>query len=113
MRKTDKKKENSVRLALTEVCEIALEEVVGFRWLTHFVDYDKFPDSLSVVCVFETKKELDTARSMQKDTLLCKLIDQKLNSAGIKVRNINKRVSFDTEEECNKINAGNWNERFR
>lgn len=57
MRKTDRKTENLIIRALTEACEIALERFDGFRWLTHFVDYQRFPASLTIVCVFDTNTE--------------------------------------------------------
>ena len=53
MRKTDKKIDNNIRNVLNKVCEQALIEVNGFVWLTHQVNYDKFPASLSVICVFD------------------------------------------------------------
>jgi len=46
MRKTDKKRDNTLRLALTEVCDIALKDIAGFQWLTHCVNYSNFPQSL-------------------------------------------------------------------
>ena len=55
MRKTDKRLENTLIAALTKVCEAALEEFDGFRWLTHFANYSDFPDSLTIVCIFDTK----------------------------------------------------------
>ena len=102
MRKTDKKIANSLRLALTEVCETALVNVEGFKWLTHFANYNSFPDSLSVVCVFNTRAQLAQATTSQKDDYLRDLIKQKLESAGIKVRNIRQHVSFDTEDHYNE-----------
>lgn len=49
MRKTDKKIENNIRISLTKVCEQALKEVDGFLWLTHTVNYSKFPESLQIL----------------------------------------------------------------
>lgn len=45
MRKTDKKTDNKLREVLTGVCDDALEEFAGFKWLTHLVNYDDFPKS--------------------------------------------------------------------
>ncbi|MFT7299907.1 MAG: hypothetical protein ACI89Z_000359 [Porticoccus sp.] len=113
MRKIDKKIENSLRLSLTEVCEAALENINGFRWLTHFANYDNFPSSLSIVCVFNTNSDLADTRSSNKDDYLRDLIKQKLENEKIKVRDIRQHVSFDTEENCGGEHRGNWQERFR
>ena len=99
MRKTDKKIDNSIRRALTEVCKLALVNVAGFKWLTHVVDHHLFPESLSIVCVFATKEELDKARDAHKDEYLGKLIQEKLLTIGIKLNNYQHQVSFDTEED--------------
>ncbi len=109
MRKTDKKIDKSIRMALTEACDIAQTESEGFTWLTHFVNYDFFPGSLSVVCVYDTdvnlaNANLDRMRSLIKD---------KLNSISINIKDIRQQVSFDTEEKCKAENDGKWNERFR
>ncbi|MGX5914785.1 hypothetical protein ACR0ST_08655 [Aliidiomarina sp. Khilg15.8] len=52
MRKSDKKTDNEIIRALTAVCEQAKDNVMGFRWLTHDVDYERFPESLRVTLVF-------------------------------------------------------------
>lgn len=43
MRKTDKKIENDIRNSLTEVCDELLELKMGFEWITHLVDFKRFP----------------------------------------------------------------------
>jgi len=113
MTKTDKKTDKSVRLALTAVCEIALHEVVGFKWLTHFANYRQFPDSLSIVCVFDTDANLSSALSNHKDDYIVSLIEEKLISPAISIENMRQHVSFDSEEACALENAGKWAERFR
>ncbi|CAB0151373.1 hypothetical protein PSI9734_01761 [Pseudidiomarina piscicola] len=52
MRKTDKKIERDIIRELTAVCEQAKSICSGFEWLTHSVDYTKFPESLRVTLVF-------------------------------------------------------------
>lgn len=108
MRKTDKKMENAIRVALTEACEIAQEHYPGFEWLTHVADYDNFPDSLSVVCIYDTNANLantdrDAVRALIRETLL---------SIDIRVRHAQRQVSFDTEENCQNDNGGSWQTRF-
>lgn len=108
MRKTDKKRENALRAALTEACDIALKKHEGFVWLTHFVNYQNFPGSLSVTCVFDTNEQLSKAN---KEGLRI-IIKDKLASIDINIKDIRKNISFDTEENCKKENNGKWHERF-
>jgi hypothetical protein len=112
MKKTDKKTDNTVREALTKVCELALDDVPGFKWLTHFVNYRNFPSSLSVVCVFDTNDDLSSALNTHKDDYLRKLIQTELSAVGIYIRDMKQHVSFDTEEACDNENGGKWHERF-
>ena len=113
MKKSDKKIENSIREALTAVCELALEDVAGFKWITHFVNYNDFPDSLSVVCVFDTDDALACVVSTHQDDYLRTLIREKLDAAGIPIASMRQQVSFDTEEACNNQHDGKWHLRFR
>lgn len=108
MRKTDKKIDNAIRRVLTEACDIALEQFAGFQWLTHFVNYNQFPESLSIVCIFDTNANLAKAN---KDAL-CELIKQKLLSMDINLKTIYQHVRFDTEENCLNEHDGKWKERF-
>ncbi|MEH6585796.1 MAG: hypothetical protein V7720_04515 [Halioglobus sp.] len=112
MKKSHKKMDNAVRIALTDVCEEALVEVTGFQWLTHFADYSSFPSSLSVVCVFDTDNDLACALNCLNDDYLRDLIKEKLSAANIEIRDIRQHVSFDTEEACKRQNGGKWHERF-
>ncbi|WP_113907606.1 hypothetical protein [Aliidiomarina celeris] len=52
MRKSDKKLENEIIRRLTEVCEAMKPQLEGFVWLTHEVNYQRFPQSLLVTLVF-------------------------------------------------------------
>ena len=112
MKKSEKKINNLLLKALTEACETALEHFDGFVWLTHFVNYSHFPDSLSVVCIFETNQQLDKLKRSGKDNSLALLIKQSLNVQGIDIKDINKHIRFDTEEACEKEHSGKWNLRF-
>lgn len=98
MKKTDKKTENAIRLALTEVCEVALDEVPGFKWITHFVNYAAFPSSLLIVCVFGTKNQLSSALSTHQDDFLRTLITNKLSAASIQCKDSQQYVRFDSQE---------------
>ena len=109
MKKSDKKIENALVKVLTEVCDIAQEKYIGFKWITHFVDYKNFPDSLSIVCIYDTNEQLNTTNVEE----LCKLINEKLLSINIKIQDLYSQVAFDTEENCKNENNGNWDERFQ
>jgi hypothetical protein len=108
MKKTDKKIDNAIRGALTEVCDKALEEHDGFMWLTHRVDYQNIPASLSVVCVFDTNEQLSNAHV---DDLRV-IIKDKLASIAILIKDSRQAIRFDTEENCKKEHKGNWQQRL-
>ena len=112
MKKNEKKIEKALREALTEVCETALDEVQGFKWITHLADHNDFPRSLSVVCVFDTNNDLSSALKALKDEYLCSLIKEKLSAVDVHIKAIRPHVTFDTEEACSEENGGRWNERF-
>lgn len=112
MRKQDKKLDKQLRRVLTEVCETALKDTDGFKWLTHTVNYSRFPSSLKVVCVFDSNDQLlSFGESKRKNSLSC-LIQIKLESIGVKFKNVSKHVVYDTEENCAKLNDGNWASRL-
>ena len=112
MRKTDKKIDNQLRLALTDVCELALKEIVGFQWITHRVNYSNFPKSLKVVCIFDTNENLSCFMLKNSKAELNSLIQLKLNEAVVKLGNIAERISYDTEENCKNEHDGKWSDRF-
>jgi hypothetical protein len=112
MNKTHKKIENTLRKALTEVCETALEDVAGFKWITHFVNYSSFPASLIVVCVFDTDNALSGAVASQEDNDLRSIIKRKLNAENIHIEDVRQQVKFDTEEACERENGGKWHDRY-
>ncbi|WP_286267242.1 Fis family transcriptional regulator [Thalassotalea atypica] len=112
MRKSDKKKDNEIRLALTDVCNNALENISGFQWLTHVVNYDNFPSSLKVICVFDSQASLARCISQDKTNYICNLVSSKLSEIGINVKHLNKQITFDSEEQCQKQDGGRWNHRL-
>ena len=113
MKKTDKKIDKQICQALTNACETAKQQVQGFQWLTHIVNYNQFPDGLSIICIFDTKAELDQARQQMKDQLIVSLIKNELEQINISFKEFNRHVSFDTEEACRAEHQGNWSKRFR
>jgi len=104
MRKTDKKLENTITKALKESCESALDEFEGFQWLTHTVNFSNFPDSLRVICTFDTQANLLSFHKDNDDQVFRSIIQKNLLNVGIKLGNVNSQVSFDLEEN---VNLGN------
>ncbi|MGF1762105.1 Fis family transcriptional regulator [Aliivibrio kagoshimensis] len=112
MRKSDKKKDNQLRVALTEVCDSAEKEYQGFQWLTHRVNYDDFPKSLRIVCVFASNKELESFKSSNYFDDLNARIQQKLLGLAINLKRVNDHILYDTEEACCKGHNGKWANRL-
>lgn len=108
MRKSDKKIDNQLRIALTEVCESALKNIVGFDWLTHTVNYDNFPKSLRVICIFDNNENLENYLASEQNHHLMSLINAQLQSLDIKLKPIGKHIDYDSEENCESQHQGNW-----
>ena len=86
MRKSDKKIDNQIIKALTDVCHSALEDIDGFEWLTHTVNFDQFPESLKIVCVFDSNIKLANYIKSSDNDHLTSLIEHSLNNIGIKLK---------------------------
>lgn len=98
--------------SLTDACETAKTQIDGFVWLTHAVDYAAFPASLKVVWVFDTQTSKDFALADGEARFMVELTSQALEKADIKVRQIAQHVYFDSEEECQRTDSGNWPQRL-
>jgi len=112
MRKTDKKLDNQLRMALTEICESALKEFSGFQWLTHLVNYSHFPKSLKVICVFDTNDNLNRFMATESHHGVNTLIQKTLFEMGININSIAGHISYDTQENCDKKDNGKWADRL-
>lgn len=110
MRKTDKKIDKQICDVLTEVCEASLKDNTGFEWLTHLVNYSRFPKSLQVICVFNTNDQLHAFTANSSHLEFNERIQKALASIGISINS--RQISYDTEENCAKANNGNWDVRF-
>jgi GTP1/Obg family GTP-binding protein len=97
---------------LTEACETAKAEIAGFSWLTHEVDYGKFPASLMVVWVFDTQANMDQALAKGQGERMVVLTASALRDADVFVSPVSAHVYFDSEEQCQRANAGNWQQRL-
>jgi len=112
MRKTDKKIDKQLRLALTDVCETALKEINGFLWLTHLVNYGNFPESLKVICVFDTNESIRQFIKSNSKAYLSDIVRSKLDELNIKLKKIDNHLFFDSEEACNSESNGVWASRL-
>ena len=112
MRKTDKKLDNQLRKKLTDICENKLAVFNGFQWLTHNVNYLNFPDSLEIICVFDTNERLAKFLSSKNKSKVSSSILKSLLELDIKLSDANKHIMYDSEENCSRENNGNWLERL-
>ena len=112
MRKSDKKIENQIIKTLTQVCESALEDIAGFEWLTHTVNFEQFPDSLKITCVFKSNNDVACYLNATNSFDFKKVIESSLQDIGIKLKNANKQIKLDSEENCTLQHAGNWRQRL-
>ncbi|MGY2258813.1 hypothetical protein [Pseudomonas sp. SDO55104_S430] len=104
--------ERELSRALTWACELAKSEIVGFEWLTHRVDYQRFPDSLIVTWVFQGESDLKTAVAGQAKARMHELTQAALEDIGITVTDIAAHVEFDSEERCAAQHGGDWTARL-
>lgn len=98
MRKSDKKIENTIRIVLTEVCELLKEQVVGFEWLTHKVDYSNVNQTLTVTFMFDSFASLRSAKATSKTNEMATDAANALAKQNIHLKNVTKQCYFDTDE---------------
>lgn len=95
MRKTDKKIENQIREVLTDVCEGSLKDYDGFLWVTHTVKYDSFPQSLNIVCVFETNQDREHFLMGEGQQHVATTIQKAFSKVGIQLKQVDKQISYE------------------
>jgi hypothetical protein len=98
--------------ALTWACESAKSEIVGFEWLTHRVDYDRFPDSLMVTWVFDNEQNKRAALAGPCSETMYTSTHAAFEEAGIAVADIGRHVEWDSEERCASAHGGDWTLRL-
>lgn len=113
MKKTDRKRERDLVAALTRVCDEAHATTPGFEWITHFVDYESFPDSLRVVGVFGTDQQLRDFYAAKNEAYLSARIRAELKALGVSLDAKRRQLIFDSEEACEREHAGNWQQRYQ
>jgi len=112
MKKSEKKLENAIVKALNDICEELKDKYIGFSWLTHFVDYDNYPQSLKIVFVFDNNHSLNKARNESFFKDIFELTESRLKRESITVKRIDKAVFFDTEENGADFESAKWCRKF-
>tara|TARA_R110002051_G_scaffold244968_1_gene304782 strand:- start:804 stop:1199 length:396 start_codon:yes stop_codon:yes gene_type:complete len=97
---------------LTQACDVAKAEVGGFAWVTHEVQWDDFPASLRVIWIFESNADIARALKEGWNQRLLALTDRALRDAEITVKRVEQHMDLDSEEECQRADAGNWRARL-
>ncbi|NIC05005.1 hypothetical protein [Billgrantia bachuensis] len=107
------KMERRLSAALTHACEQAKPLLPGFSWLTHEVDYQRFPETLVVTWVFDTHPNLTNALKGDARRCINELTAEALAEAGLDVGDISRHLDFDSEEACQREHGGDWQRRLR
>jgi hypothetical protein len=105
-------RERQLVVSLTQACETGKSELVGFCWLTHRVDYQQFPSSLMVVWIFDTQANRDKALENGQGERMLELTAEAFSQADICVSPVSAYLDFDSEEQCQRADAGNWQQRL-
>jgi len=111
MKKSDKKRDNQIRAVLTDICDEALDRHLGFKWLTHLVSYSTFSKSLKVICVFDTNANLQRFMQIGQNSFNEK-IKKNLGAVEIPIQDVGRQIKYDTEENCDRDNGGDWGDRL-
>ena len=112
MRKSDKKLEKQIVQALTQVCDEALKELEGFQWLTHLVNYSQFPQSLKIVCVFDTHERVVAMQGSSDEERLLNELLKAMANIGVSMKHPKRQIFFDSEEACERDHRGKWADRL-
>lgn len=96
---------------LTDACETAKSEITGFTWLTHTADLNALADTLKVIWVFETLAEKERAQIEAKARIF-ELTAIALEAASIDLNLNDRNVRFDSEQECQNAQGGDWHRRL-
>lgn len=112
LNKTTKKIDDNICKALTEACESLKNDIEGFLWLTHRVNYTNFPSSLIVTCVFESNNDIENLINSELDLVFRHCIQKQLLKVGVVLNNAKNNIQFDSEESCLATHNGQWAERL-
>ncbi|HFG1610150.1 TPA: Fis family transcriptional regulator [Vibrio cholerae] len=98
MRKSDKKVDNLIREVLTDVCENTLKSYDGFLWVTHTVKYAAFPQSLEIVCVFESDQDRASFLAGENQKHVSTTIQNAFSRAGVQLKNASKHIRYNVQQ---------------
>lgn len=104
--------ERQLSSSLTDACEAAKAQMVGFTWLTHEVDFARFPESLQVTWIFTTEAHKAQALAQGQDALMRTLTRAALDEAEIDMDTVTAPVHVDSEEACERVDGGKWQARL-
>ncbi|GGY07869.1 hypothetical protein GCM10007160_39110 [Litchfieldella qijiaojingensis] len=107
------KMERRLVASLTHACEQAKLLLPGFCWLTHRVDYQRFPESLVVTWIFDTHPNLANALKGDARRCIVDLTAEALAEAGLDVGDVSRHLDFDSEEAFQREHGGDWQRRLR
>ena len=110
MKKSSKKLDNILRKGLTDICEYTLKGIDGFQWLTHLVDYERFPESLKIVLIFDKPHQVSrfhnsSERAIVEDNI-AKLMQQH------QIKSLSQLIFYDNESDCAAQHNGDWVKRL-
>lgn len=97
MRKMDKKRDKDIVAALTEVCEEAKQRSEGFAWISHSVNFQRFPDSLLVSCAYASQSLLSEANESGEQRELTQQVVAALANKGIVIAKPKQQIRFISE----------------
>ncbi len=97
MSKTTKKLNDRLLLVLEKLTLQAKEELEGLATVSHTVQFDLFPGSLLVNCVFETQDLLDKAKPSEKQYQ--KKLNKMLLKQGILLKEPKNNLKFVMKED--------------
>lgn len=103
--------EHRLITTLTEACETAKGEIKGFTWLTHLADLSALAETLRVIWVFETLADRKLAQVDAKARIF-ELTAIALKEADIDLHLTDRNVRFDSEQECQRMQGGDWQKRL-
>jgi hypothetical protein len=93
MRKTTVKLNNNVKRALAMVRPYA-EQLKGFAGFDHSAEWDHFPGTLRVRCLFADEQSLRAAQEENQQVILTKKIQMSLLKVGIVLKDSRKNVEL-------------------
>jgi len=106
MNKQQKKFEKELISALTLCCEQFKEDVDGFLWLTHTLNFS------NIAQVFENNHNVQHAIESGAITTITNSLTDCLKNVGITLKKPKKHITFDSEENCDLSHQGNWQKRL-